>query len=544
MFFSGYCGIVAELSLFTLAESLIGGTLNNLIATMGVMIFCMGLGSWIAGYNFLQQRQTEKFIALELLISLFTSLSIPCITFWAGLYPAWSIHAFVFMSATIGTFIGLEIPLMQKIMQNNTSEDIQVVSSRVMMADYFGSLCGFVLFPHLLFHLSLPWSTFSSAILNFLIASFFCFQKSSPPWGRLCNLSLLLGFFYYGAHIDRWMTQAEQGLYRHKIIHREQSPYQKIVITDQNAEGAPHYPKAQQQKYRQNFKTLDRQAQGFSPHSGIRELELKEHQRDKHLCLFINGGLQFNSRDEYIYHEHLIEPIFALVPKAQNILVMGAGDGLALREIFKHQQVQRVDLVELDPAMTRFASENPHMLSLNQRSMHDPRLKVIHDDAWTWARHQTPSYDAIVLDFPDPHHIETAKLYSSQFYKLLRYNLRNHGVVITQATSPLYDPKGFRCIGNTLQNAGFDIEAIHVEMRSFGQWGFFVAKPHGGSAQLFNTWSQDHWQNWSLHPSIKSFDKTSFRAALTWPPGFKDSIDRAPINDFLKLPLFQLYEHH
>ena len=535
MFFSGYCGIVSELALFTLAESLIGGTLNNLLATMGVMVFCMGLGALISGHRWLSRFHDGKFLTLELLISIFTCLSIPLITFIAGRFPGWTTTSFVTISAIIGTLIGIEIPLMQKIMQRDTSEDIQIISSRVMMADYFGSICGFVLFPHLLRYIGLPWATLSTGGLNFIIALLVSFRSQCPNWGKWSCFAIAPLFIFYGYWLNPIMDVGEQGLYRHKIIWKEQSPYQKIIVVDQQQSGSQDtessYGERKLNLYRSKFQTLAQDPTG--------NIELA--QKDQDICLFINGGLQFNSRDEAVYHEHLIHPLLSLVPEKRRILVMGAGDGLALRELLKYPDVQKIDLVELDPAMTHFSSTHPTMVELNQGAFQDPRVHVIHQDAWTWARHQNGHYDAIVLDFPDPHHIETAKLYSLQFYKLLYFNLKPHGALVTQATSPLYDPNVFACIRRTLEEANFQVESLHVEMRSFGQWGFHIAMPKSESRDELSM--KEHFKTWTPPVFVSAFDAESLLGAFAWPPHFEQLITSQPINDFLTLPLFQLYEH-
>ena len=54
------------------------------------------------------------------------------------------------------------------------------------------------------------------------------------------------------------------------------------------------------------------------------------------LRLFLNSHLQFSSRDEYRYHEALVHPGLASLPQARRVLVLGGGDGLAIREILKY----------------------------------------------------------------------------------------------------------------------------------------------------------------------------------------------------------------
>jgi spermidine synthase len=396
---------------------------------------------------------------------------------------------------------------------------------------------GFVLFAKLIFYFGLHWTAVLSGGLNFAIALFVSFRPQCPPWGRwACLLSIPI-LCLYCFQLDDMMERGEQELYRHKIVWKEQSPYQKIVVVDQGKKGGPHYEQTQWEKFNSKFKPIGQSPDGKLKLKSKTPTGLKSTNNSQdEICLFINGGLQFNSRDEHIYHEHLIHPIIEALPEKKHILVMGAGDGLALRELLKHEDIKSIDLVELDPVMTNFASTHPALVKLNQNSLLHPKVNIIHRDAWAWARKQSGIYDAIILDFPDPHHIETAKLYSLQFYKLLKFNLKGHGLIITQATSPLIDQRAFACIRKTLESAQFKVDSLHVTMRSFGQWGFHIARQQGPSIpHRLCHWKAPHF--------VKSFDQASLLAAFIWPPGFEELVRAQPVNDFLSLPLFQLYEH-
>ena len=532
MFLSGYCGIIAELSLFTLAESLIGGTLVNLLSTMGVMMFCMGLGALLAGQPFMARWRYGAFISLELLISLSVLMAIPCITHLAGFWPMQTIWAFVTASAMIGTLIGMEIPLMQKIMQDEAEEDIQVIASRVMMADYFGGLCGFVLFSSsLLQMLGLPWMAATSAILNFSIALLVSFKNKCPTWGRWASLGTLLIFLVFGLQLNSIMKLGEQGLYRHKIVWEQQTPYQKLVLVDQNLTGNPRYDEV---KYAQ-WKAQVKEILSFPVSAGLAVLG----QQGRDFSLFINGGLQFNSLDEGVYHENLIHTPLALVPSARRVLVMGGGDGLAVREILKIPSIEYIELVELDPAMTQAFSIQAVLVKLNQGSLLHPKVRIVHEDAWTWARQERSLFDAIVLDFPDPHHLGTAKLYSVEFYKLLRHNLSKGGVLTTQATSPLYNKDAFGSIRQTLIAAGFGVCSTHVEMASFGQWGFHIA-----SANLTGAEMKKFLWDWQPELKLNWVNQESVRGSLCWRPNFIESFEALPVNDLFHLPLAGLYRQY
>jgi spermidine synthase len=194
----------------------------------------------------------------------------------------------------------------------------------------------------------------------------------------------------------------------------------------------------------------------------------------------LNGNLQFSSADEYRYHEALVHPALGLRPQAQRVLVLGGGDGLAVREILKHDAVRSIVLVDLDPEMTRLAQENPLLKELNQGALGDPRVRIVNQDALIWLGENGASgseglFDAAFVDFPDPHNFSLGKLYTRHFYALLKRRLDPEGVVAVQSTSPLFARRSYWCINRTIQAAGLHVLPYHALVPSFGEWGFVLA---------------------------------------------------------------------
>jgi spermidine synthase len=244
--------------------------------------------------------------------------------------------------------------------------------------------------------------------------------------GVVAVLLLLTGF----ACADRLTDLAEEGIYADTVILARTTPYQRIVLTR-----AGH-----------------------------------------HFQLFLNGNLQFSSSDEYRYHEALVHPALALAPSARTVLVLGGGDGLAVREILRHPSIEEIVLVDLDSEMTRLAIENPLLAELNGGSLRNPRVRITNQDAFVWLAEAPPRrFDAAFVDFPDPHNFSLGKLYTRQFYLRLRQRLDPDGVVAVQSTSPLMARQSYWCINRTLQAAGFDALPYHALVPSFGEWGFVLA---------------------------------------------------------------------
>jgi spermidine synthase len=225
-------------------------------------------------------------------------------------------------------------------------------------------------------------------------------------------------------------TLAEEELFAAPIVYTRSTPYQRIVVTQDRA--------------------------GFQ--------------------LFLSGHLQCSSTDEYRYHEALVHPAMLLAGSPRRVLILGGGDGLALREVLRHGSVEHVTLVDIDPEMTRLWERFPPLGELNGHAFADPRVTVVNRDAMIWLEASGPPFDAAVVDFPDPNSYSLGKLYTRRFYRLLRRRLTPDAAVAVQSTSPLAARASFWCIVRTLESAGFAVRPYHAAVPSFGVWGFCLAR--------------------------------------------------------------------
>jgi spermidine synthase len=221
----------------------------------------------------------------------------------------------------------------------------------------------------------------------------------------------------------------ENKLYKNNIIYSTQTPYQKIVITANNSK----------------------------------------------IQCYINGAIQFDSIDEHRYHESLVHPIMLATPKHENILIIGGGDGMALREVLKYDDVRNITLVDLDPAMTKLFKEHTTLSKLNDNAYDNPLVKVVNLDAWKFIETAQTLYDVIILDLPDPNNLSLSRLYSQTFYKILTNQLSRSGAMVTQASSPMFTRKAFWSIHETMKSTGLNTKAYHTYVPSFGEWGFVLA---------------------------------------------------------------------
>jgi spermidine synthase len=212
----------------------------------------------------------------------------------------------------------------------------------------------------------------------------------------------------------------------------------------------------------------------YAKNTLYQRIVLTRHRDD--LRLYLNGNLQFSSRDEYRYHESLVHPVLATLGDRQGkVLILGGGDGLALREVLHHPNVTSVTLVDLDADMTKLFSSQPVLTALNENSFHAPRSHLVNADAFSWLEQNQETFDAAIVDFPDPTNFSLGKLYTTAFYQRLKRALKPDAAFVVQTTSPLAARQSFWCVDATLQACGFQTLPYHCYVPSFGEWGFIIA---------------------------------------------------------------------
>ncbi|MDH3349711.1 MAG: hypothetical protein OEM02_16615, partial [Desulfobulbaceae bacterium] len=196
--------------------------------------------------------------------------------------------------------------------------------------------------------------------------------------------------------------------------------------------------------------------------------------------LFLDGHIQFAEIDEYRYHEALVHPIMSIKGAQEKVLVLGGGDGMAAREILKYDRVNSIDLVDIDPEVTSLCGSYPAIRDLNQNSLANPKLTIHNVDAWQFVKNSPIIFDRIIIDLPDPHNEVLNKLYSVEFYKLLKNHMSPNGYLVTQSTSPLITKNTFWSIASTLEAAGMKTFSYQVTVPSFsGTWGFNIGSTFG-----------------------------------------------------------------
>ncbi|MFN7143732.1 MAG: polyamine aminopropyltransferase, partial [Myxococcota bacterium] len=303
------CGLVYELVAGALASYVLGDSVFQFSTIIGAYLTAMGLGSWLS--RFVERDLVARFIEVEIAVALLGGFSAPILFAGFTYTPGFRAVLYVVV-AMVGTGVGLELPLLIRILEERTS--LKELVARVLALDYVGALAASLLFPlFLLPQLGLFRSSLVLGLVNAAVALWTTFLFDAPP-AVLTRLRVLAGGAVVAlaaglALAGEAEKRMEADLFADPVVMSVQTPYQRLVLT--HASGDTR--------------------------------------------LFIDGALQFSSVDEHRYHEALVHPAMAAAAANEGappkrVLVLGGGDGLAVREVLKHP-VESVTLVDLDPDM-------------------------------------------------------------------------------------------------------------------------------------------------------------------------------------------------
>lgn len=538
MFSTGASGLVNEYTVATITTYILGNSIRQFSVVISLMMLMMGISGFVQKF-IKDQHLVEKFVLVEVLLALFGA-SAPIGVYAAfALLPEHFLLVLYFYVMIIGFLIGFEIPLIIRLNEKYASA-LKANLAVVLGMDYVGSFVGAIIWIEILLK-NFPLTEISYLVAgsNFIIAvitALYFIRRGLVQYKltTLAMIGLTAAIQLYGfSNNPNWSVYLEQKLYNDPIVLKKTTRYQHLVVT--------------------------------------RNPTLDEYR------LFINGNLQFSSTDEAIYHENLVHPAMSLIPDHANVLILGGGDGLALREVLKYPEVKQVTLVDLDPEMVKLAANDPTLRKLNQGAFDDARLithpskgiteggfKGIHIETGKideQGRSETERvatvqvmnidadqflnmegyYNVIIIDFPDPSSIELAKLYSKEFYLKLKRKLSKNGMLVVQSTSPYFAKNVFLSIQATLEEAGFPNIPYHENVPSFGDWGWFLAWNSGISVEQ-RRGQIEQLQSFSvatkhLTPEVFKANLVFGKGLLTASPQFKNSL----VNTLMHPTILSLY---
>lgn len=502
------CALVYELALIALGGVLVGASVAQTSLVISLFVFALGIGALAA--KPLLKWPLPAFVAVETGVAVvggFSVLACYAAFAYAGVYTP----AVVVASLVCGALVGAELPLLMELLQRVRRQAAARALADLTAADYVGALVGGLAFPFLLLPLlGQMRGALAAGLVNLACAAvivFVVFRGDLSRRARLGSLAaIVVGAVLVAgglAYAGRFEVSARQQLYDDPIVVSERTPYQEIDVT---------------------------QSLTLRGASDVR--------------LYLNGDLQLSSRDEYRYHEALVHPALAAAPDAARrrglrVLVLGGGDGMAVREVLRHREVAAVQLVDLDPAMTRLARRDPRLRRLNGGALDDRRVRVTNADAFGWVRDHPAGrgdWDVVIVDFPDPDDQGLARLYSAELYGMVRTRvLAPGGVAVVQSGSPYFAPDAFWSVGRTLELAGWRGRPYHVDVPTFGDWGYWLASPARTTRTAPALSVGD-----PPPPGLRFLDDATLRAAGTFPRdrGPRDvrptTLDRPVILDYTR----------
>lgn len=427
------CGIIFEVLFGAAGSYLLGDGVKQYTLTISLFLTGMGIGASVS--EKVTKNLILSFVWIEYSIGMLAGFS-TFVLFGVTAFLSSGMDAFFlyFITLVVGGLTGVELPILIR-KANEIGVTVQKSTARVLFSDYAGGLIGGLLFVYLFRpQFGLVKTAFIVAIINVVIALWILiyFKKEIITFKRHLIAGIIILFVLVLGVLfgEKTAFMFEQKLYKDPIIYNEQTDYQQVILTKEQGD----------------------------------------------LRLFLDGQLQFSSEDEYRYHEVLVHTPMATSSSKNKVLVLGGGDGLALRELQKYDEVESMTLVDLDPRVTEIGKTNHELTSLNKDAFQDDRVEIINTDAFQFLKKGQTLYDVILVDLPDPNNESLNKLYTLEFYQLLRNHLRPGGSIMIQATSPTFATEVYWSIDKTVQAANLYTDNLHVDIPSFGDWGFVLAK--------------------------------------------------------------------
>jgi spermidine synthase len=187
-----------------------------------------------------------------------------------------------------------------------------------------------------------------------------------------------------------------------KILHSEQSPFQKIDVLETEAVGR---------------------------------------------LLLLDGKTMVSDLDEFVYHEVMAHIPYMVTEKCEKVLIIGGGDGGVVREFARHAEIKQIDLVEIDQRVIEVSKKFfPNCTS----ALDDPRVNIFPEDGFAFIKNKKNEYDIIIIDSTDPEDFASG-LFTQEFYLDVFQALTENGIMMNQTENPFLDE--------------YDIKNIYTNMK-------------------------------------------------------------------------------
>ena len=455
------CSLLYELLIAQTLATLAANTVVWYSVTIGLYLAAMGVGA-LLHRNSSPLGLWERLFKIEILLTMAGSTAVIVMHFahTASLTMDTTIvSASIFFGSAlvmiilVGVLTGFELPLL--ISLGNEASPQRNVANRVLGFDYFGALIAGVGFPLFLlprFNLfTVGLLTASVNLVVALVTLCWILPEKKQSVARIAIPGLLFfvliaglfktevveqyflkKYYYYLSYPTKSAFLLDSMATRHDVL-RVRSRYQQIDLVSDT----PSY---------KGDLLIDAYSTKF----------LENEKQPRNYGLFLNGDFQLSGKYEEFYHE-----FFAHVPIALNgrvpdrVLVLGGGDGLLIREILKHDLVQKIVHVDLDNSLIELATTHPILSAINEGALGDPRVHTQIGDAFYFIQNTTEQFDAIFLDFPYANDYNLSKLYSREFFHFVKKRLTPTGFAALDAPGLRNQGRLFEIYLNTIVKAGF-----------------------------------------------------------------------------------------
>ena len=241
--------------------------------------------------------------------------------------------------------------------------------------------------------------------------------------------------------------------------------------------------------------------------------------------LVLDGKTQSTEVDEFAYHEGLVHPSMIAHDEPRSVFVAGGGEGATIREVLKHNTVDRVVMVDIDRKVVELCRE--HLPNHHRNSFDDFRVELIHDDCLSYLERNAERFDVFIIDVPDPLEAGPAYLlYTQEFYSLLRERMNPHGMMVAQSgpTGPSFYEQCFSAVANTVSSVFPVVALSETFVPSFGStWGFVIGSLGPDPAKL-TVEEVDRRLPGRVVGELRYFDGTTLKGMVSVPKYLRTSV--------------------
>ncbi len=186
--------------------------------------------------------------------------------------------------------------------------------------------------------------------------------------------------------------------------------------------------------------------------------------------LVLDGMVQTTDIDEFVYHEMIVHVPMRTHPNPSDVLVIGGGDGGAIREVCKYPSLKQATLVEIDDQVVQASRRFFPQIS---SSLTDPRVKIVHADGVEYIRSFHEAFDVVIVDSTEP--VGPAEsLFQTPFYQAVYKALKPDGLMVAQTESPFVNADLIRSVQARIHSVFPDTYLYLASIPTYpsGLWSF------------------------------------------------------------------------